>query len=361
MTAIVGSEIAGYRSAVAPTGVPRVLREAHRHLRGGLAAAGCDLVPMVTRDEQSESGVTVGAYATDDPVLMRPMVMPEQVDCALLLDPGSPIDFGRLLGRKREAELAVVAMINDLLPLEHPEWFPVGAERHYRVLVQQILHVADHLVLPSEQVRGAIDGLGWRIRPQIHVIPLGSSFDQLPPAAPTPDRTDLLCVATIEPRKGHGPLLEAYDLLRREGRDITLTLIGRIGWESDALVDRIRAHPDFGGRLLWKRHVDDDVVRSALQQGALAIMPTEGEGFGFFLEEALSAGAWVVATDLPVLRERPYPNVTLVPGTAEGLAQGVRQAARQRPIPLRPTEVRSMADFSRDLQAVILKAIGHTT
>jgi glycosyltransferase involved in cell wall biosynthesis len=359
MTVIVGSEIAGYRSAVGPTGVPRVVREAHRHLVGGLAAAGCDLVPLVTRDEQFEAGMTAAAYASNDPVLMRPTVMPEQVDCALLLDPGSPIDFGRLLSRKREAGLAVVAMINDLLPLEHPEWFPVGAERHYRVLVQQILHVADHLVLPSKEVKRAVDRLGWRIRPQVHVIPLGSPFDQLSPALSPGERTDLLCVATIEPRKGHATLLRAYDLLRQEGRDITLTLVGRIGWESDALVDRIRAHPDFGGRLRWRRHVDDDVVRSALQQGALAIMPTEGEGFGFFLEEALSAGAWVVATDLPVLRERPYPNVTLVPGTAEGLAQGVRQAAGARPAPLSPTEVRSMADFSCDLQAVILEAVGN--
>jgi glycosyltransferase involved in cell wall biosynthesis len=356
----VGSEIAAYRSAVAPTGVPRVMRETHRHLLGGLAEAGCALVPMVTRAEQSEAAVLPAAYASDDAVLQVPAVMPEQVDCALLLDPGSPIDFGRLLGRKREAGLVVVAMINDLLPLEHPEWFPVGAERHYRVLVQQILHVADHLVLPSEQVRGAIDGLGWRVRPRVHVIPLGSSFDQLPPAASTPDRTDLLCVATIEPRKGHLPLLGAYDLLRQQGQDVTLTLIGRIGWESDALVNQIRSHPDFGGRLRWMRHANDDVVRQTLQRGAVAVMPTEGEGFGFFLEEALTAGTQVVASDLPVFRERPYPNVTLVPGTAEGLAQGVLQAARQQPIALGPGEVRSMADFSRDLQAVILMAVGNS-
>ena len=356
MSRVVGSEVSAYRAAVAPTGVPRVVKETHRHLGPGLASHGISLVPLVTRSEQREALAEPSRYASDDAVLASPLASPEQVDAVLLLDPGAPIDFGRLLRARRERGLLVFAMINDLLPIEHPEWFPIGADRHYRVLVQQILHVANHLIVPSRAVAESLRSLGWQIRPEVHVVPLGSPFSQLPPAPVLTDRLNIVYVSTVEPRKGHNQLLDAFDLLREQD-DAHLTLLGRIGWESDGLASRIQSHPEFGTSLQWIRFAEDETVRELLRQGAVAVMPTEGEGFGLFLEEALTAGVNVVASDLPVLRERPYSNVSFVDNSAYSLAPGIREAARRAPVPLAPGTVRSMADFSREVQEIIVGSL----
>ena len=357
MSRLVGSEVSTYRTAVAPTGVPRVVKETHRHLAPGLASRGVSLVPIVTRPEQREAPSSLGRYTSDDPMLDSPLASLEHVDAVLLLDPGAPIDFGRLLKARRDRGLRIFAMIHDLLPIEHPEWFPPGADRHYRVLVQQILHVAHHLIVPSRTVAGSLGSLGWQIRPEVHVVPLGSPFAQLPPAPVPPDRLHIVYVSTVEPRKGHGQLLDAFDLLRQQYGDPHLTLMGRIGWESDALVGRLQSHPEFGGSLQWIRYADDDAVRELLQQGAVAVMPTEGEGFGLFLEESLTSGVNVVASDLPVLRERPYANVSFVENSAYGLASGISEAASRAPVPLAPGTVRSMADFGREVQEIIVAAL----
>lgn len=358
MSRVVGSEVSAYRAAVAPTGVPRVVKETHRHLGPGLASHGISLVPLVTRSEQREATVEPSRYAIDDPVLAAPLTSPEQVDAVLLLDPGAPIDFARLLRARRERGLLILAMINDLLPIEHPEWFPPGADRHYRVLVQQILHVANHLIVPSRSVAESLGSLGWRMGPDVHVVPLGSAFAQLPPAPVLTDRVNIVYVSTVEPRKGHRQLLEAFDLLREQEGDVRLTLLGRIGWESDELVRSIQSHPEFGASLQWIRHAHDLAVRELLQQGAVAVMPTEGEGFGLFLEEALTAGVHVVASDLAVLRERPYPNVSFVDNSADSLASGIRDAAHGAPVALAPGTVRSMASFSRELENIIIDSLG---
>lgn len=358
MSPLVGSEVSAYRVAPAPTGVPRVVRETHRHLEPLLAERSIGLVPMVTRPEQAEPPPSAGPYVADDLLLRKPVFLPENVDCALVLDPAAPIDFGRLDRARRDRGLPIVAMIHDVLPLTHPEWFLRGATRHYRVLMQQVLQVATDVVLPSHEVHSAVDALGWRLRARMHVIHEGTSFDQLPPVRSTAPRVDLIYVSTVEPRKGHATLIRAFDRLRAEDMDVTLTLVGRIGWESDELVALVQSHPEFGRRLTWRRHAIDGEVRDAMQRGAIAVMPTEGEGFGLFLEEALSSGVNVVATDLPVLRERRYPNVTLVQCTAEALASGIRHAAEEPPVALEPGVVRSMADFSRDLAAVIAEAVG---
>lgn len=354
MIRIVGSEVSAYRGVAAPTGVPRVVKETHRYLAPGLAAHHCTLVPLITRPEQLTPSPSALAYPVGDPLLEMSLVMPEQVDAVLLLDPMAPIDFGRLLKARRQRGLLVFAMLYDLLPIEHPEWFLAESDRHYRVLLQQILHVADHIIIPSESVRQSLDALRWRIRPKIHTVPLGSPFTQLPPARASLDQLDLVYVSTVEPRKGHAQLLDSFDLLRARRINVCLTLIGRIGWESDGLVSRIQGHPELGSSLQWIRFADDDVVRFILQRGAVAVMPTEGEGFGLFLEEALTAGVNVVVSDLGVLRERRYPNVFFVENSPEALAAGILEAACCEPVSLAPGTVRSMADFSHEVQDVIL-------
>lgn len=353
MTIRLGTEIGSYRYA-ALTGVPRVLRETHRHLGPALARRGIELVPVVTSDRSDSPERDPHPYIASDPVLEKPITGPEDVDALLLLHPSPSIDFAGIASVRRLRPLPVIAMIHDLLPLVRPEWFLPGAERNFRVLVQQILHVADHIVVPSQQVADDYLRMKWRVAPSLHVLRSGTPFEQRPPRARRTTGIELLYVSTIEPRKGHGRLLDAFDSMCRQGVDVRLTLVGRIGWNVDRLVKRIRDHPRLGRELTWLPDADDMEVASMLEKCTIAVLPTEGEGFGLFLEEALSAGVMVVASDLPVFRERPNPNLLFFDDSPSSLVDTILTAAERTPTPLRPGDVRTMEDFSRDLHDLVV-------
>ena len=47
-------------------------------------------------------------------------------------------------------------------------------------------------------------------------------------------------VGTIEPRKGHRVAIDAFEQLWNEGLDVDLVVVGKSGWESKQLIDRLQ-------------------------------------------------------------------------------------------------------------------------
>jgi glycosyltransferase involved in cell wall biosynthesis len=353
MAVRIGSEITGYRLVASPTGIPRMMREAHRVLRSRLELRGAALVPVVTRDHDKHPARERDAYLASDPLLWEQPSGPENVDALILLEPSPRIDYARITRVRRERRFPVVGMIVDVMPILRPEWFYAHAQREFRVLTQQVLHVSDHIIVPSEHVLADLKGLGWEIPHSTHVIQLGTAFDQRPPRTFASNDIHLVYVSTIDPRKGHQRLVDVFDRLRADGLAVTLTLIGRYGWCMEDFVTRLRSHPEFGSTLIWLDHTDDSTVLDVLARSTLAVIPSEGEGFGYFLEEALSAGLVVVVNDIPVFRERPYRNVVFADNSTDGLERGIRSAIERRPEALEVSEVRTMNDFGNEMMELI--------
>jgi glycosyltransferase involved in cell wall biosynthesis len=354
---VLGTEVQAYLTSLAPTGVPRVMRETHRYLAPALAKQDIELVPVRANNRSTAPERAHSSYVGSDSILEGSMMRPHDVDALLMLDPLSHVDFASLLRIRRERKFPVIAMIHDLLPIRHPEWFNREAERAYRIQLQQILHIADHVVVPSHHVRGDIQALGWPSEPQIHVIHLGSFFEQRPPARESAGDIRIIYVSTLAPRKGHATLLDAVESLWAQGKRVELVLVGKIGWDIQDVVTRIRQHPRAGTGLRWFEFADDDQVANLLGESTIGVIPAEGEGFGLFLEEALTAGLMVVASDLPVFRERAYPNVLFARPGAKTLADTILLASEHRPSPIKDGEVRTMKNFSDDLALVISMAM----
>ena len=109
-----------------------------------------------------------------------------------------------------------------------------------------------------------------------------------------------LCVGTIEPRKNHLALLEAWRRLPPSRP--RLVVVGAVGWEcQDAVAALTRAEQD--GVAVWRRDVGDRELWSLLQHARLLAYPALWEGFGFPPLEAMALGVPVVAHDTPALRE----------------------------------------------------------
>ncbi|BEV54087.1 glycosyltransferase [Burkholderia contaminans] len=112
-----------------------------------------------------------------------------------------------------------------------------------------------------------------------------------------------LMVGTLEPRKGHEQVLDAFEQLWRENQDINLVIVGRQGWMVEDLVSRLRAHAEQGRHLFWLESVSDGYLEKIYGASACLIAASYGEGFGLPLIEAAQHGVAIIARDLPVFRE----------------------------------------------------------
>ncbi|BAP88421.1 group 1 glycosyl transferase [Burkholderiales bacterium GJ-E10] len=131
----------------------------------------------------------------------------------------------------------------------------------------------------------------------------------------------LLMVSTIEPRKNHQRLLEAWEVLRDQmDRNLKLVLVGHIGWDYKSLLDGCEDWIEQGG-LFMLHSVPADALRILYRHALVTVCPSVGEGFDFSGVEAMRCGGVVAASDIPVHREvygmaseyfDPYDTASLV-------------------------------------------------
>ena len=111
-------------------------------------------------------------------------------------------------------------------------------------------------------------------------------------------------VCTIEPRKNHLLLLDAWEHLREisAARHASISsLSGRRAGEHHAIVQRCTPWLQRGG-LHFLENVPSDDLRLLYRHARVTVCPSFGEGFDFPGVEAMRCGGVVAASDIPVHR-----------------------------------------------------------
>jgi glycosyltransferase involved in cell wall biosynthesis len=214
-----------------------------------------------------------------------------------------------LLERLVRVGVRPVVMIHDLIPVNFPEFCsPGGALRHQRRL-EGVLRHADRIITNS---RSTADELTQFAKardlpvPSCLAAPLGLERAFLQEdVAPLEAAPYFVCVGTIEPRKNLAFLLSVWRRLaeRLGPKTPPLVLVGRRGWENEAVIDQLERSPAI---LRWVHEVNDlgDLEVARLIRGAAALLsPSFAEGFNLPVIEALSLSTPVIASDIPVHRE----------------------------------------------------------
>lgn len=132
------------------------------------------------------------------------------------------------------------------------------------------------------------------------VIPNGVDAERFRKAVPVARWQDgtrnVLFVGRFEPRKGVLDLLKSYRLLRRDGIDCRLLLVG--GGPQEREARRYVATRRLGGVEFLGR-VSDDEKAQLYRTADVYVSPATGrESFGIVLLEAMAAGAPIVASDI---------------------------------------------------------------
>jgi glycosyltransferase involved in cell wall biosynthesis len=223
------------------------------------------------------------------------------------------------LGRRRDVK--AVFFIHDLLPVQHPELFPDVLAANFRNLLPNLARHADGLIFASDSVRSAVSselaGLGRRRVPSfVTALPetgiTWPSYTNALPASPY-----FVALGTIEPRKNHALLLDAWDAMlanSAKGHEVPkLVIVGSRGWKNEGLLKRLDAAPALAGHVLEVSGLSTPAVSSLLAHSAGLLFPTLSEGFGLPLSEARALSVPALASDIDVFRERSLTDVTLLP------------------------------------------------
>ncbi len=223
-------------------------------------------------------------------------------------------------------------VVYDLLPILMPECFFPGATETYSRWLGTVRE-ADALVSISRSVRDELaawlaanpapapsPALGW--------FHLGADLDGVEPRDDQLDlshRPRFLMVGTLEPRKRHEQVLDAFELLWADGVDVELVIAGRNGWMVEALIERLHKHAEAGGRLQWLPGLSDEELATWYRTSSALIAASSGEGFGLPLIEAAHFGLPIIARDIPVFREVVGEHASWFSGdTGADLAQHLR-------------------------------------
>ncbi|WP_448629972.1 glycosyltransferase family 4 protein [Cellulomonas soli] len=113
----------------------------------------------------------------------------------------------------------------------------------------------------------------------------------------------VLCVGTHEPRKNHGAVLHAAEVLWREGVEFSLTFVGGHSWRGQDFTRRLSELQAAGRAVESASGVDDELLWAAYRLARCTIFPSFNEGFGLPVAESLSAGTPAITSDYGSMRE----------------------------------------------------------
>lgn len=221
------------------------------------------------------------------------------------------IDYAKRHGMR----FAVI--FHDAIPIQRPEFVPLDLPGNHAEYMRALAH--GDLILPNSQ--NSADGWHEFMRaqkmqsPPVRVCTLASEIPSAPretsPKEPDPDRPiKMLCVSTLEPRKNHFTLLDAYDkaVALRPDLPLELDLVGAPYVEAYHITERahqaINRHP---GRVRWREKVENSLLRALYQGCDFTVYPSLVEGFGLPVIESLWFAAPCVCANFGVMAENAAP------------------------------------------------------
>jgi len=240
-------------------------------------------------------------------------------DQLVLLDSSWHAHLFPLTERLKREGVGIISVIYDLIPVTHPQFYDAGLVKVFNDWFDWVTRTADGFIAISTTVRDQLrEELHRRVGPQraaqlwFDYFHLGSELDLSDDASVVEPRLIpvfeaqepvFLMVSTIEPRKNHAYLLDAFERAWAAGSRARLCIAGRIGWKCEALVERIARHPQLNKRLFMFNNLSDKSLEHAYSKATALVFPSYVEGFGLPLVEAMQRGLPAMGSDIPVFRE----------------------------------------------------------
>ncbi|MHB8974137.1 MAG: glycosyltransferase family 4 protein [Pirellulaceae bacterium] len=240
-------------------------------------------------------------------------------DILLLLDGSWLMPETPRFEAARRAGTRLGLVVYDLLPISHPQFMLQKAQRQFTRWMRRIVPQMDFFLAISQTIRDEFRTWAWEAFPEhpidperVSWFPLGVKLDM---AAPQGDvrpavrglfdenGKTYVKVCTLDPRKNHAVVMEAFELVWRQSPTTRLCFIGRQGWMCSELVRQITSHPRLGKQLFWFQGLTDAELVYCFGHAHGAVFASLAEGYGLPIVESLRYGLPTFVSDIPVHRE----------------------------------------------------------
>ncbi len=213
----------------------------------------------------------------------------------------------------RSRGVVVVRMIYDMIPTIKPQWVDEPTVRMVSGWVRNLLTGSDKVLTISEFSRSEIAAYcaeSHLAMPPVTVVRLGDQLDSSHEATPplprtVPQRPFFVCVSTLDVRKNHRLLYDAWSVLaaRDPDRCPDLVCLGVSHLYVAELLREIRQDRAVNGRIHLLHGVADAELAWYYRHCAATIYPSRYEGWGLPVAESLGHGRLCLASQATSIPE----------------------------------------------------------
>jgi glycosyltransferase involved in cell wall biosynthesis len=160
----------------------------------------------------------------------------------------------------------------------------------------------------------------------------------------------VLAVASLEPRKNFGRLLDAWNSLGRTTGAHQLVVVASEGWRQGRVRRRLERMTG-DGSVVKIGHIGDDVLAALYRRANIFVFPSLAEGFGLPVAEAMACGAPVITSALSSMPEVADDAALMVdPEETDAIAAAIKRLFEDRSLRrrLRDRGLERARAFSRE-------------
>ncbi len=288
----------------------QALRAGKAFVRGSLNIAKGYLTLRRWHREQARLHATVVATAPQPVAAFR--FEPDDVYFSMGLD-WEYNDLERVYRERRRVGFRSVLFCYDTIPVRFPHLMSFDARQHFARYFVDVAHSADRVVAISQTSRRDFLALMEETggpQPPVDVVHLGTDLDVTEsrvrsPFASLEERAFVLCVSTIEARKNHEVLYNAWDRLAERHGDALpmLVVVGMVGWGVSDLMFRMRTNPHLKDRILILDNLPDGELAWLYRHCLFTVFPSLYEGWGLPVVESLALGTPCICSTAPAVTE----------------------------------------------------------
>ncbi len=199
----------------------------------------------------------------------------------------------------------------DLIPIALPAMVPAQsvADSAQFLSVTRVAHrvsaISGYVAAELTNICNALNAYCAK-QPDIKAQPIPVSAREVAPEkaaaaaakyAITSELPTVLCVSSTEPRKNHLRLLQAAEILWREGNQFQLLLFGASTWDSAEFERELKILLDQGRPVLNVFKASETDLWSVYRLARFTVFVSLAEGFGLPAAESLAAGTPVVLSN----------------------------------------------------------------
>jgi len=216
--------------------------------------------------------------------------------------------------------LPTVVTIHDLAYKYFPRSYSAFERRYHNFSAGISVSKAKKVIVPSQATLR--DLIKYYPSAQAKTVVVAHGYNQAVFHPETSQETSpqkspyIFYVGRIEEKKNVRLLLDAFALFCKEKKNVNLVLAGKNGYGFELIQEKIQSLPkDVQSRIYQPGHLPQyDLVRY-LQHAAIFAFPSQYEGFGLSVLEAMASGAPVVCSNNSSLPEVTGDSAILLPPT----------------------------------------------